>query len=266
MRHAFRWLAVLCLPAAVWAHDTWLVPASYRLRAGESVRLRLATSEAFPTSEVAATPDRIARFDLRDAQGTRAVGAYRVEGEFLVAEVAAARSGHTVVVAETRPRLLVMEPAEFTGYLEAEELRAVLAARAAAPRDAPGRERYRKIAKTVLCVDGAEDKTFRDALGLWLEIVPETSPCRLRVGSSMTARVLFKEQPLRGARLVAGYEGVTGHHYPVHVVTDAEGRGVIRLERAGSWFLRVLHMVPAADDAEADWHSAFSTLTFEVQP
>lgn len=266
MRHAFRGLAALCLPVAIWAHDTWLVPASFRVGAGEIVKLRLATSEAFPTSEVAAAPDRIARFDLRDEQGTRAVGEYRVEGEFLVAEVSAPRGSHAVIVAETRPRLLVMEPADFTEYLEAEELRAVLAARAAGPRDAPGRERYRKIAKTVLCVGGAEDQAFRGALGLWLEIVPETDPCALRAGSTIAARVLFEGKPLAGARLVAGYEGVTGHHYPLHVLTDGEGRGVIRLDRAGLWFLRVLQMVPATKDAEADWHSAFSTLTFEVLP
>jgi hypothetical protein len=213
------------------------------------------------------TPDRVAHFDLRDAEGSRAITGYRVEGEFLVAEISSERSGHAVVVAETRPRLLVMEPAEFSAYLEAEELHAVLAARASAGgEDAPGRERYRKIAKAVLCVDGATDESFRQPLGLWLEIVPEKSPCRLRAGDTLTARVFFEGKPLRGAQLVAGYEGVTGHHYPARVETDAEGHGVIRLDRPGAWFLRVLHMVPAANDAEADWHSAFSTLTFEVQP
>lgn len=267
MRCALRWLAMLCLPAALSAHDTWLIPEAHRLKPGASVKLRLATSEKFPASEAAVTPDRVARFDLRDAEGSRSVTGYRVEGEFLVAEVSSGRSGHAVLVAETRPRLLVLEPAEFTAYLEAEQLGAVLAARASAGRkDAPGRERYRKIAKTVLCVEGAADETFRQPLGLWLEILPEKSPCRLRVGDTLAASVLFEGRPLRGGHLVAGYEGVAGHDYPVRVETDAAGRGEIRLDRPGAWFLRVLHMVPAANDAEADWHSAFSTLTFEVQP
>jgi hypothetical protein len=41
---------------------------------------------------------------------------------------------------------------------------------------------------------------------------------------------------------------------------------LIEFDRPGAWYLRTLHIVRATGDAEADWHSAFSTVTFEVLP
>lgn len=266
MKRISRLLLFALLPAGLYAHDTWLVPAAFRTQPGRSVRLRLATSEAFPSSEVAVVPDRVARFTHRGTWGTQPVEGYRVEGTFLVADVAPSRTGHFIVVAETKPRAFVLEPKIFNQYLQEEELTAVLAARTQKGQtDSPGRERYRKIAKTILCVGDAADSAYARADGLWLEIVPEASTCNLRVGDSLTVRVLFENQPLAGAQLGAGYEGVTGHHYAARVRTDKQGRATVPLDRPGVWFVRVLHMVPASQDPEADWHSAFSTLTFEVQ-
>jgi len=77
-------------------------------------------------------------------------------------------------------------------------------------------------------------------------------------------RVLFEGRPLAGARLAAGFEGVTGHKYPVWIATDKNGRATVRFTRAGAWFIRTLHMVPWTATKEADWQSAFSTLTLEI--
>lgn len=59
-------------PEGLWAHDTWLIPANFRPKPGEKVRVGLATSEAFPTSESAADPDRVARFTIREGAGPAA--------------------------------------------------------------------------------------------------------------------------------------------------------------------------------------------------
>ena len=267
MKSVRRTLLFLLLPAILLAHDTWLIPNAFRVAPGTPVEIRLATSEAFPSSEAAAAPERIARFTLRAASGSRSLQDYRVEGTFLVARAILDQPGHNVLVAETRPRAFVLEPKIFNQYLEEEGLEAILAERARkGQRESPGRERYRKIAKTILCVGPADDALYARTEGLWLEIIPEQSPCGLRAGDTLSVRVLFEGQPLAGAHLGAGYEGVAGHKYPIWIVTDPQGRATLRLDRSGVWFVRTLHMVPAAQDAEADWHSAFSTLTFEVQP
>lgn len=258
-------LILLTIPAL--AHDTWLVPSTFRPAAGETVRLRLVTSEEFPHGESAVRPQRIARFTIRTVEGTATVEGYRVEGLDLVAEVRARRPERAVIVAETHPFAFVLEPEIFNRYLSEESLTAVIEARARRGESgAPGRERYAKIAKAVLCDDAAGNASefFAQPEDLWLEIIPLASPCGLRVGDRFAVEVRFRGQPLPGVKLAAGYEGVTGHGYPVWETTDARGRATVVLDRPGPWFVRTLHMIPAERDPEADWRSAFSTLTFEV--
>ncbi len=257
---------MVALPALVFAHDTWLVPAILATQPGQPVTVRFATSEAFPTSDSPVGPDRIARFTLRTATGTQQVSGYKLEGNYLVGTVTPEVAGHAVVVAETMPRVLVLKPEQFNEYLQHEDLKPIMAARNAAGKSgADGRERYRKIAKAILCVgDSSKDAGYSKPDDSWLEIVPQHSTCAMKPGDVLTVRVLFRGRPLRNARVAAGYAGVTGHNYPVWISTNRHGVAHVKLDRPGLWFVRVLHMVAARNDAEADWHSAFSTLTFEV--
>lgn len=251
-------------PAA--AHDTWLVPSAFRPRPGAVVKLSIATSEAFPTSDGAVAADRVARFVVRASGGEQPVTGYAVEGNFLVGQAVAPAGGHLIAIAETKPRLIQLEAPQFNEYIGHEELQQVIAARAAGGQtEAMGREMYRKIAKAALCVGAhLNDALYARPFGLWLEIIPERSPCGLRAGDALTVRVLFDGKPLAGAHVAAGYEGVTGHSYPVWIPTDKNGRATVKLDRAGAWFVRTLHMIPLEGDKQAEWQSAFSTLTFEV--
>ncbi len=266
-------LAVLLHAGVAVGHDTWLVPEKFRLESGERVRVRFVTSESFPEGESAVVPARIAQFFVRTARGQEAITGYRVEGVDLVAEVAAS-SLPAVLVAETLPRDFVLEPQVFNEYLREEELEAVMAARARrGETNRPGRERYRKIAKALLCGAGGAANSSGSGQplsvvpqGLWLEIVPTRDLCGVRAGEAVRFQVLFEGQPLGGVRLAAGYAGVTGHRYPVWLVTDARGMATVRLDRPGAWFVRTLHMIAARDAGESEWESAFSTYTFEVQP
>ncbi|MCL6480138.1 MAG: DUF4198 domain-containing protein [Firmicutes bacterium] len=266
-------LAALLRPGMAAGHDTWLVPQKFRMESGGQVRVRLVTSEAFPEGESAVVPTRIARFFLYTAAGREEISRYRVEGVDLVADVVVP-SVPAVLVAETLPREFVLEPQVFNEYLREEELETIMAARARrGETNHPGRERYRKIAKTLLCAAGAAADPSGShpplsgvAQGLWLEIVPTRELCGIRVGEAVSFQVLFEGRPLGGVRLAAGYAGVTGHRYPVWLVTDADGKATVRLDRPGAWFVRTLHMIAANAAQQSDWESAFSTYTFEVLP
>lgn len=265
MRRILLGMCFVLIPVALLAHDTWLVATSYYLVPGTAVEVRLATSEAFPTSEAAASPDRIARFTMRTASGVTQVTGAKAAGKFLVAEVKPSQPGPAVVVLETKSRAFVLEPKIFNQYISEEGHQHVLDARAAKGlTNSPGRERYRKITKAILCVGDGKDLIDTLPEGLWLEVVPEKNSCGLKVGDSLTVRVLFEGRPLAGGHVAAGYEGPTGHKYPVWTPTDAQGRATLKFDRAGVWFVRAHHIVARTSDPEADWESAFSTLTFEV--
>ena len=260
-------LGFLALIHPLQAHDTWLVPAAFQVTAGQPVRVALNTSEDFPASEAAATPDRIASFQVATVAGVAEVSGYRVEEKSLVAEVTPG-PGLTLVAATSHPRLIVLEPDDFNTYIGEEGLEAIVAARAVRGESfTAGRERYSKVAKLALCAEGgaADDRRYRQPLGLRLEIVPLTDPCGLRAGDTLVVQVLFQGRPLPNVWVGAGTAGTHGHHYPFRQRTDADGRVMIRLDRDGDWFARALHMVPATEFEDADWQSWFSTLTFGVR-
>jgi len=272
MRRLTCCFLLLALPASLLAHNTWLVPMRFRAAPGDSIRVRVATSEAFPSSDSLLKLERVARFTLRDTSGARNVTGYREDGLFLVADVVPPRAGHVVVVAESKPRAFVLPAKTFAEYLKEEHRDDVLAARQrAGTAAAEGRERYRKVTKAILCVGGKPGEVPADALfqsdeGSWLEIIPEQSPCGLKRGDSIRVRVLFNGKPYANAHVAAGYAGTKGHHYPFTTKTDADGRARFKLTRDGVWYIRAHNIVATQNDSEADWESAFSTLTFEVLP
>src|SRR6476661_2992581 len=57
--------ALLCLTGVAAAHETWLLPASMRVRAGETVALSLTSGMAFPADDFAIQPSRVIRAEAR---------------------------------------------------------------------------------------------------------------------------------------------------------------------------------------------------------
>lgn len=263
-------LLVLLALEPAWAHDTWLVPQKFWFVPGETAHIALNTSEAFPTSEVAAQPDRILSYEVLSGSSRRPVTGYRVEGNSLVADVTFSEAGVYLVGAQTRPRRMVMEAKQFTEYLTEESLEVPLRARKeSGQEDTPGRELYAKAAKLALCVGPREALAGPGGggqpIGLRLEIIPLKNPCRLAAGDRLRVRALFEGKPLAGASLHASYPGLVGHRYALSQRSDSRGEAEFLLDRPGAWFVRVLHMVSAKAGGEADWESVFATLTFEVR-
>ena len=124
------------------------------------------------------------------------------------------------------------------------------------------RERYTKYAKTFVAVGSlTTDTSWRNPVGLGLEIIPLTDPTRLVTGDTLTIRVLR--------------DGVAAVAFPIGDVFAAEtssrlvrtdGSGVAKLpaRRAGRWMLRGTDLRRPAPTVDADWESSFSTLTLSV--
>ena len=160
--------------------------------------------------------------------------------------------------------------AQFNAYLEDEGLTETLAARLRGGAGAPGRERYRRCAKSWL--SGQETDRATAPVGLPLEIVPLAAPGlepRLRI------RVLWGGRPLAGALVKAwrtplGQGGVPTDGEARDSVgtasqgrTDSHGELSVPVPEPGEWLLGVVTMAPCKDPSEADWESTWASLTFE---
>ena len=169
----------------------------------------------------------------------------------------------TVLVGYTsRGQAVRLEAEKFEIYLHEEGLEWVSHQRSERGRaTAPGRERFLRSAKLLLGTVRGEPAGFDRVLGLPVELVPETDPRRLQ-RSPLAVRLLVRGRP-RGKVLVRAISQAR----PGEILaarTDDQGLVHFELEAVGRWLIKAVVMEPAIDDAEADWRSWWSSLTFDV--
>ena len=253
-------------PAA--SHDLWLLPGKFVIAPGEKIRVFVNSGDDFPASDSLLGRRRIESLRLHAASGESLLSEFVAAGESLTAEFLGPDPGTAILALSTRPRAVRLHAEEFNQYLEEDGLPRILELRKKlGEMNRPVVERYTKWAKAILQVGDRQDGTWSKALGLKLEIVPQTNPSTLRPGQSLAVVVLFDGHALAGVEVTGGYAGVASRR--VKTVTDSDGWATLVMGESGRWYLRAIHMIrlpDSGDDPEAIWESFWSTLTFEVSP
>jgi uncharacterized GH25 family protein len=257
-------LVRLALACAAWsvaataaAHDTWLRPA------GEApLRFHLTSGGAFPAPEHGIEPDRLAQSGARMAGRTAPLKVVTRREDVLVLEAPVGPRLSLAWVA-LKPRVLDLTEPLVKEYLhEIGEAHTIGPEWARRPTPRRWRETYRKHAKAVLTpAPGGDDGSWREPVGLALEIVPETSPIGLAAGSRLTVRVLKEGQPRANLPVRAARKGGPGRI----VRTDAAGRATFTLDAAGPWLIAGTELRESVA-RPGEWDSDFTTLTFDVRP
>jgi len=250
-------LALVLLAGGAQAHDTWLLPRSFRAGPGATLLVELTSGMSFPDLDHAPEAQRLAVAKLRLVGQTTEIQKPE-RGEHALALTALVRyAGLAAVWVSTKPTTLDLEEALVEEYLD--EIGAQHVKRQWNERKAPKtwRETYRKHAKTFVRVGGS-DESWKEPVGLDLEIVPESDPAELRAGTNLGLRVLKRGRPLPGF-VVAGVAKGAARRL---ATTDAEGRASLVLDKPGPWLLAGTE-IRAKGDA---WESDFTTLTLELAP
>jgi hypothetical protein len=258
-------VALTCVAAtAALAHDTWLLPASLRVPVGRAVELSLTSGMAFPADDFAIRPDRVVRAESRLAGRTAPLPTPRAGRTALRYRWTPRAPGVAALVVELAPRRLDLTAKQIDEYLDEigapAELRDAWRRR---PEPKRWREEYAKHATTFVRVGApdASDTTWRVPLGAALEIVPERDPTALRAGDTLAVRVLRAGAPAAGFVVGARREGETT---PAFARTDAAGRALIPLPRAGRWLLAGTDLRPVSEP-DLTWRSDFATVTLAVE-
>jgi hypothetical protein len=259
MHRGWGLAALLSVALVPWAsaHDTWLLPS--KASVSEGVFLDLTSGMSFPTLESAIRPERLLRAGLRVGGQTRPL-AKRAGKKALFLSGSGGGQGVAVAWVELRPRPLELTPAQVEEYLEEiGEAERVGPRWAQRPEPKRWRETYRKLAKAVFRVGAAaaDDESWRDPVGLPLEIVPETSPTLVTPGGALSVRVLKGGRPFADFALSA----LRSEGKRTLKRTDADGRASFVLDRSGPWMLAGVDLRPGKD---GDWESDFTTLTILV--
>lgn len=265
-------LAVVTVAAA--AHDLFLRPRDFVVRAGKEVQVRVLNG-SFTTSEAS-----VARVRLRDLT---VVGPTSISNPD--------RSSWTDGTKESRWRVTLNEPgthllgasldpmtirlsgALFNAYLRDEGLPDMLAARKVARQlGDSAHERYAKHVKALVRVEGKgaspdarADTAYRRSLGYPAELIPLDDPYRLRAGGTLRLRALVDGRPIANQVVQAGGRTASGGRIAQREIrTDAAGIAEFRLDTRGTWYVKFIHMRPVAASARdsVNYESKWATLTF----
>jgi uncharacterized GH25 family protein/ketosteroid isomerase-like protein len=277
-RRAFVALASLAgvaiLVAEASAHDFWIIPSAFQVGQGETLEVLGQTSTRFPSSLSAVATPRVADARLIGAAGTTRITELSQRGTSLLLRGRPTAPGQYLVAVALTPTPARSPGAAFRRWLELE----------GAPGEAARLERLGafegtdsvtrrtlKTAKTIAQVGTGGARMFGQPAGQPLEFILGADPSGLRVGDTLTVRMVYSGRPVAGGEAHAGAadwpiaEGATVPE-PLDVHLRASEEGVLRLPitRGGVWNVRGIHVTPGASGTPREWDVHWATLVFQV--
>ncbi len=254
----------LLASAGALAHDFWIEPASFSPLPGQAVAVRLLVGEHFSGDAVARpAAANMHRFVLADASSNASATLPGRAGADPAGVFRLASPRAYVIGFHGKPIAIELAAEKFNAYLKDEGLESILALRAERDQlNQPGREIYSRCAKSLVRAGPADDegRPADRALGFALELIAERQPALLRDGQSLPVRLLVEGQPLAGALVVALLRA--DPQTRIALRSDADGRVLLPLSRAGQWLVKAVHMRPAPAGSGADWESLWASLSF----
>ncbi|MGE7137541.1 DUF4198 domain-containing protein [Luteibacter sp. NPDC031894] len=258
---------VFASAGAAMAHDFWVEPAAFRTSVGGTTPFTLQVGHGPYRQRSPIPANRITRFDLIGPSVTTDVRTMlRPGGKTDDGNIALPGSGTYVVVLETDNRAESHLPSlRFNDYLTVEGLTPALERRQREHRmDYDETEIYSRRAKVIMqagAFDATAQASVTQPLGLALEIVPEVNPYALPRPTILPVHVVYRGRPLAGATVKL--TDLDHDERPVELhITDDTGRATFALPVKGRWLLNVIWTRVLPPNAEADYETDFSSLSF----
>jgi uncharacterized GH25 family protein len=254
-------LLALLGAAPAWAHDFWIEPSTFTPAPGSRVLVHLRVGQDFKGDPVPRTNARIERFAVVGPAGESPVPG--IDGTDPAGFATVGSPGLYLLVFDSDRATVDLAGPKFEEYLTLEGLEKIHDLRVQKGQTAlPSHEVYSRNVKSLLTVgDPADAKGYDRVLGLDLELIPGKDPSRLANGEKLPLRLLYRGQPLAGAKVVA-----IRKDRPIPAAdarTDKKGYAELPIDGPGIWLIKAVHMIPAPRDAKADWESFWASLTFQ---
>jgi uncharacterized GH25 family protein len=245
----------------VGAHAFWIVPVEDSGSINTRVVLDLIIGPQWPgVSTARQTGKLISRFDVTDSKGVYPVAGR--ENARPVGHYTPEIQGAGVVVMTTTPHLTKLSGDEFEKYLKEEGLTGPLKYRERLGISGIGaRERFSRVAKALVFVDGSSEGFDRD-MNLPFEIIPVTDPLAYEIGSSFHVRVLRNGKDLAGVQVTA--MGDRQRENLLRTRTNDDGIASFDIPTDGKWVVYAVDM-QSAPDLSVDWESIWTSLTFSLK-
>jgi len=265
---------IFAVAGVLSAHDMFLKLDSFFLEPGSEATVVLLNG-TFVNSENAISRDRM--LDVSIVGPDMEVkhpdpSQWRDEDNAAKLDFETGAAGTYTIGVSTAPNMIELTAEEFNEYLQHDGVIDILSQRKNdKDLDEPARERYAKHVKAIVQVGEEHSYGYDVRLGHPVELVPLQNPYDLRVSDTLQVLFLKDGEPMAGQIVYASYVGFERQAYQpntqleaVQTTTDLNGVARIRLDEAGHWYIRLIHMVKV-DEPDVDYVSEWATLTFEVR-
>ena len=267
-RWRFLVTVLLCIAASTaQAHDLFFRMTSFFVPVNASMRMNVLNG-TFSTSENSVTRDRLRDLSVVSPAGrTRAdTSLWSATGDTSAFYLRTGGPGTYVVGASLLPREITLSAKEFNEYLETDGVPDVLEARRKAGEMEKGAtERYSKHVKSIVQVGADRTGDFAHVLGYPAELIPLDNPYALRARSVLRVRAMVDGKAVPNQLVVWGGRFRNEGRFAQRTArTNADGVAQVRLENAGQYFVKFIHMTPYQGPDKVDYESKWATLTFEI--
>lgn len=266
MRTILVSFALILVATSATAHDFWLQPQVFQTKPGAAIPITALTGHGDDRGRWEANAKLVVMLKAIGPSGTVDLHtAFKQRGAGAHFTHVFTKPGVHILAMQTDHASSELPSGRFEGYAKEEGLTPILEYRAQkGTADTVGREIYSRRAKTLIQVGsgtGRADPITTKAVGLTLEIVPETDPYALGKSRNLPVRVYYEGKALSGATVKL--TNLNSDKKPVAIIkTDNTGRAVFNIPNRGAWLLNVVWSEPIKGNPDADYETIFSSLTF----
>ncbi|UYQ95703.1 DUF4198 domain-containing protein [Chitinophaga horti] len=262
IKKLFLLTAVICVSLAALAHEFWLQPLKFWLKKNEATNISILVGEDYKGEKSDWSKYKIQQLKHYSAEGAEDYTAHLSAADKSIIEAKFAKAGNHLIAFNNSNKFIELEAEKFNEYLETEGLGYIAELRKSQQNaDKPGREFYQRCVKTLFKVGGKNDSTFAVNTGMRLELIPRQNPYTMKNGDQMTMQVLFDNQPVKGA-LVLAWNVVDEKTSVTRHTTNEAGEVMFPVTLKGRWMISSVHMTPYTASTEADWQSYWGSYTF----
>lgn len=247
------------------AHDLYIMPETFRPKAGQAIFVELHNGDAFPESKGPPSRERLGETRLLSKGAPVLLKNFTEERKALVTNVTVPgdATGSLIFTTSLSANSRSYDAKKFETYLEEEGLEMVTRYRKEHGVDAgPIKELYSKFAKA-LVFNGSPSQFSTRAVGMKIEIVPAVDPGTLGAGGSLPVQVFLDGKPAVGLSVECTH--TTGGPAKGEVIghTDSQGRVSVPLQN-GRFRLTTGFSQRYRDQSVANWETFFATLNFAI--
>lgn len=246
----------------VWAHEFWLQPDKFLLKIGETIDIRIFVGENFQGEKWPDTKDKIVKLMHYSGVSEEEIVSKVPDNDHKRINISFQTAGNHLIAFNNKNKFIKLEAAKFNEYLKTEGLDDAAKQRKEQNNwQKEGRELYQRCVKTLVQVGDKHDDTYKKNTGMTFELIPERNPYLIQPNQSEIFTVLYKNQPLPNA-LVLAWHRHQGKTTMKQYRSNAKGQIQCLLKRQGRWMISAVHMVPHTNPQEADWQSYWTSYTF----